>query len=40
MLNHAFQGAEVWNEDSIDRRAQDLFDIAVKIWPHPGKLAS
>jgi hypothetical protein len=37
MLNHAFQGAEVWNEDTIDQRAKDLFDTAVKIWPHPGK---
>jgi hypothetical protein len=42
MLNHAFQGkeAEVWNEDSIDQRAKDLFEIAIKIWPHPGKLAA
>ena len=36
MLNHAFQGAEVWNEDTIDQRARDLFNIAVRIWPHPG----
>lgn len=40
MLNHAFQEAEIWNEDSIDQRAKDLFDTAVKIWPHPGKLAA
>jgi hypothetical protein len=39
MLNHAFQGAEVWNEDTIDQRAKDLFDVAVNIWPHPGKQA-
>lgn len=39
MLNHAFQGAEVWNEDTIDQRAKDLSDVAVNIWPHPGKQA-
>lgn len=39
MLNHAFQEAEVWNEDAIDQRSKDLFNVAVNIWPHPGKLA-
>lgn len=38
MLNHAFQGAEVWNEEAIDHRTKDLFDVTVKIWPHPGNL--
>ena len=38
-LNGAFQEAEVWNEDSIDQRCGDLLNMAVKIWPHPGKVA-
>jgi len=26
---------EVWDEKTIQDRAQDLFEIAVKIWPYP-----
>jgi len=26
---------EVWDEEKIQRRAQDLFELAVKIWPYP-----
>ena len=31
-LNKYFQNVDVWNEDSIKKRAEKLADIAVKIW--------
>lgn len=35
-LNRVFQDIEVWNEDAIDRRSMELFQVASSTWPHPG----
>ena len=36
-LNRALMRAEVWNEDTIERRGRDLFDIARQIWQGPTR---
>jgi len=33
-LNRALP--EVWDEETIQKRAQDLFELALKIWPRPN----
>lgn len=38
-LNRVFQDIGVWNEDLIEQRSKDLFAVAVKVWPHPGRFA-
>jgi uncharacterized protein with ParB-like and HNH nuclease domain len=35
-MNNRFYNVEEWNEDSINERAQKLFDIAVEVWPYPN----
>ena len=35
-LNRGFIDADTWGEDQIEERSEDLFKIAVKVWPHPG----
>jgi uncharacterized protein with ParB-like and HNH nuclease domain len=32
-LNRPFQAVQVWNEDGIDKRSAELFEVAKKIWP-------
>jgi len=32
-LNRRFQGAEEWTEQSILKRSQELFEVALTIWP-------
>ncbi|GAB4229164.1 MAG: hypothetical protein Kow0049_10600 [Stanieria sp.] len=32
-LNKYFQNINNWNEESIKKRAEELADIAVKLWP-------
>ncbi len=34
-LNQPLQTIETWDEDAIDRRARELFERAVKLWPPP-----
>jgi Protein of unknown function DUF262/Protein of unknown function (DUF1524) len=34
-LNRPFKDHSVWDEDLIEERSKTLFNIAVKIWPHP-----
>ena len=31
-LNKYFQNIDIWNEESIQKRAEKLADIAIKIW--------
>lgn len=35
-MNNVFYGAERWDEESIERRTQELFGHALKLWPRPG----
>ena len=35
-LNRFLQDEDSWDEDGIRDRGQKLFNIAKKIWPHPG----
>lgn len=35
-LNRVFQDVEAWNEQLIQRRSEELFEYAIRIWPHPG----
>lgn len=32
-LNHYFRKVDVWNEEEIKSRAENLADIAIKVWP-------
>ncbi|MBD2731556.1 HNH endonuclease [Nostoc sp. FACHB-892] len=32
-LNHYFRPINIWNEEAIKKRAEDLADIAIKVWP-------
>jgi uncharacterized protein with ParB-like and HNH nuclease domain len=32
-LNKYFKDVETWNEETIKKRAEDLADIAIKVWP-------
>lgn len=34
-LNRDFLKMETWDEDQIEKRSKDLFELAVKIWPYP-----
>jgi hypothetical protein len=43
ILNAHFQrftDNDVWNEKTISRRAEELTQVAVRIWPHPGPPAT
>lgn len=31
--NHYFRSIEAWNEQALQKRAEDLANIAVKVWP-------
>jgi uncharacterized protein with ParB-like and HNH nuclease domain len=31
-LNHYFRNIDIWNEDAIQKRAESLANIAIKIW--------
>jgi hypothetical protein len=35
-MNHEFYEADEWSEDDITTRTQELFDLAVGIWPRPS----
>ena len=35
-LNRPFKDHSVWDEDLIEERSKTLFNVAVKIWPHPS----
>lgn len=35
-LNRYFQYKETWDEQEIVRRSKVLFELARKVWPHPG----
>ncbi len=32
-LNHSLANVKLWNKDEINRRAEALADLAVKVWP-------
>lgn len=34
-MNRCFFGVEVWDEDRIEKRTEELFVEALKIWPRP-----
>ena len=34
-LNTYFDNIDVWNADTIEKRARELADMAVEIWPMP-----
>ena len=38
-INQYFQSLvdQPWNEEAIEKRGRELFEIAKKIWPHPGR---
>ena len=36
-LNQYFSNIGVWNEEAIEKRGRELFEIAKKVWPHPGR---
>lgn len=38
-LNSYFHDVELWDKNAIRQRGQYLFEIAKRIWPHPGKQA-
>lgn len=35
-LNTYFHDIDVWDEAAIRQRGQTLFEVAKRIWPHPG----
>lgn len=35
-LNHYFQDKLEWNETTINDRGQQLFELALKVWPRPS----
>lgn len=37
-LNKYFENIEVWNKEEIETRGNELFKIAVTIWPFPNAL--
>jgi uncharacterized protein with ParB-like and HNH nuclease domain len=37
-LNRAFQNDIEWNEEKIEKRSEELFGYAVKIWPYPTEV--
>jgi len=41
-LNRYFHDIDrdVWNEDKIAKRADNLFSFAVKVWPYPPRVSS
>jgi hypothetical protein len=40
-LNRYFhdKDRDEWNEDKIAKRADELFTVAVKVWPYPPRVA-
>lgn len=36
-LNRSLAGFDCWSEDEIEKRAIDLFDVAIKAWPAPPR---
>lgn len=34
-INQRLHAVDSWNEESIERRADELFEIATRIWPSP-----
>jgi uncharacterized protein with ParB-like and HNH nuclease domain len=43
LMNHYYQrdaSLEMWDEDSIMRRGEELFDVALRVWPGPVRTAS
>ena len=38
-LNRYFQNVDEWNEEKINERGRDLFEIAKTIWEYPANLA-
>jgi len=34
-MNRYFYNVEVWNEEKIEKRTEELFSEALKIWPRP-----
>ena len=34
-LNRPLSQIDVWDEEQIRRRGQELFEVACRIWPHP-----
>ena len=39
-MNRYFQEKDVWNEAEIFKRSHLLYELAKKVWPHPGKAAA
>lgn len=35
-LNRELMRLDAWDEDAIDRRGRELFDVACKLWPGPS----
>lgn len=35
-LNRFLRDVEEWNEDNINRRSEELFEVALRVWPYPG----
>jgi uncharacterized protein DUF262/uncharacterized protein DUF1524 len=40
VINYAVASSDVWDEASVEARAQELATVAVKIWPAPEALMS
>jgi len=36
-LNRLLHGEKVWDEAAITRRTEELFRVAIGLWPRPGK---
>jgi hypothetical protein len=34
-MNNQFYDVAEWTEETIEQRTQELFDLAVTIWPRP-----
>ena len=35
-LNRGLRTIDRWDEREIEKRTTDLFEVAMKVWPHPG----